>query len=181
MSPKPLRPSAKPAARPKSAPTTVIELVLGFLHDDEWPHETSEDGSAVVTGYSGDNGQYDIAIETGSDSGLVAIHVDLPVAVKTSADDAEALDDAAFSEVVALVCRLNSGLGLGNFDIDFDDGSVRFRVGVLLTDCTLQPQLFRNHLYAAAQAADQFCPLFAKVASGELEHMDALATLSSED
>lgn len=185
MPAKPTKPTkpAKPAKIAKAAaaaPSSCLELVLGFLQTDDWPHETAEDGSAVMTGYEGDNGQFEVTIEVNDEAALVVVHVALPVVYKAGQDE-EPMDDAAFGNTFALAMRLNGGLALGNFDLDMDDGSLRFRLGLLLAECPLAPEIVRNHLYAAVEAADRFMPLFVGTASGELDCDSALEKLNEAD
>ena len=177
MPPKPFRSSPKAA---KAAPAGCLETVLAFLQTDEWPHETAEDGSAVLTGYEGEHGQFEVTIEVNEEASMLVFHVALPVEYKPSTEG-DPMDDEAFGNTFALAMRLNGGLALGSFDIDLDDGSLRFRIGLLLADCTPVPEFVRNHLYAAVEAADRFMPLFAGTALGEMDCEAALEMLAKED
>ena len=178
MPPKPFRSAAKAVAK-ATAKQSCLEAILDFLKADDWPHETADDGSAVMTGYGGDNGQFEVAIEVNDEARVVVFHAQLPLEVKTSEEDG--VDGEAVAALMEFVLRLNSGLALGCFDLDLGDVSLRFRSGLLLADVPLPADLVRNHLYATVEAADRFFPQLQAVASGDLNCEDAMRQLVGDD
>lgn len=170
MAPKPYQRSASGNA---AATTTWLSTVLAFLESDGWPHETVEDGSAVLTRYQGEHGVYDLTLEVDDEAGLVVVHAQLPLEL---GDDAP---EDAVNQLAELVLRVNAGLAVGSLDFDLDDATARFRVGMLLSQVPCSTALVGNALYTTVHAADQFSPLVQQVADGSLDAEGAIAKLAA--
>lgn len=167
MPPKPYQPSKKTPAKP-----TWLGSVQQFLTDDSWPHETVQDGSAVLTRYQGQRGVFDVTIEVEESVGLVVVHAQLPV------DLGDEAPESAVSAVAELCLRVNAGLAVGSLDLDLDDGTLRFRLGMVLDGVPPLPEPVRNALYTTVDAADRFLPLVSGVAAGEFDVEAALGKLA---
>ncbi len=188
---KPAKPAAKSAGKSVSKPLQQhdgwLATVLGFLDADGWPHETAEDGSAVLTGYQGENGVLSLTIEVEESVGLLVAHAVLPVGFgpvegeeSEQGEDAEASAEQAVSGVAELCLRLNAGLPVGSFDFDLDETEVRFRIGFLFDGVEANPQIVRNALYTVVDSADRYLPLIAAVASGQADVESAMDMLNDD-
>jgi hypothetical protein len=62
--------------------------------------------------------------------------------------------------------RANMRLSLGNFELDFDDGELRFRAGVDVEGGVLSERMVENMLGAAIAALERFHEAFMQVAFG---------------
>ncbi|MBM4345512.1 MAG: YbjN domain-containing protein [Deltaproteobacteria bacterium] len=175
MPPKPFRPAVGQAP---AKPLTCFDTVVAFLKADDWPFEADDESGTVTTGYSGDNGDYEVVLEAKNEASMFAVHVDLPVEHQADNNDDDA--PAAFGELVEMVLKLNCGLAVGSFDLDIDDGSLRFRIGVLVGDAAPSPALVRDQIYAAVTSADLYFTLLQAVAAGELTAEAALEKLAAE-
>lgn len=187
-SPKPYK-SAKPTASTAAAPTktaTWLQAAQQFLEADGWPFELAEDegGSeslALLTRFQGDNGIHDITLEVDEGLGLVVVHVRLPVQLIAEDGQDEEQIAAIISGVAELVVRLNAGLAVGGLDLDIDEGTVTFRVGMLLDGVPPVQAAVRNAVYTAVQSADRYTPLVAAVASGDIDAAGALEALAEAE
>jgi hypothetical protein len=126
--------------------STWLSTVLAFLQADGWPHETVEDGSAVLTRYRGEHGVYDLTLEVDEDASLVVVHAQLPLDL---GDDGP---EEALSQLAEFVLRVNAGLAVGSLDLDLDEASVRFRVGLMLDQVPYATALVGNAVYTAVLA-----------------------------
>ena len=186
-SPKPYK-SSKPAAAAAAAAaplstSTWLQVAQDFLTADGWPFELAEDegGSeslALLTRFQGESGIHDITLEVDEGLGLVVVHVRLPV--QLIAEDGQ--DEEQIAEIISgvaeLVVRLNAGLAVGGLDLEIDEGTVTFRVGMLLDGVPPVQAAVRNAVYTAVQSADRYAPLVAAVASGEIDAAGALEALA---
>jgi hypothetical protein len=60
--------------------------------------------------------------------------------------------------VAEFITRANYGLRIGNFELDFDDGEVRYKSSLDFEGLALTPELIRNTIYPAVQTIDRYLP-----------------------
>ncbi len=60
--------------------------------------------------------------------------------------------------VAEFIARANYGLRIGNFELDFSDGEVRYKSSLDFEGVLLEPQLIRNAIYPAAQTMNHYLP-----------------------
>jgi hypothetical protein len=78
--------------------------------------------------------------------------------------------------VMELVTRLNFGLVIGCFELDVDDGELRYRASVDLEGSSHEPALLKNLVFAAAASFGRYLPAFVDVMDGT-RPVDALAKI----
>jgi hypothetical protein len=69
----------------------------------------------------------------------------------------------AIAEAVARVARANYGLRLGKFELDVDDGQVRFQVSQVLTSEAVGEEVIDRMISAAIHVLDMYLPAFLSV------------------
>jgi hypothetical protein len=74
-----------------------------------------------------------------------------------------------------LATRANWGLGDGNFEMDFDTGELRFKIGIDFTDMPLSPIQVRNALVCAMDTVDIYSGALVRVLAGEATPAEAVA------
>lgn len=70
-------------------------------------------------------------------------------------------------ELCEFVARANYGMGDGNFEMDFDDGSVRFRISLDFTGVPLAASLVRNLLVDALNTIELYQRALGRVIAGK--------------
>ncbi len=71
------------------------------------------------------------------------------------------------AEVAELVTRANYGMGDGNFEMDFDDGSLRFKIALDFSDVPLSPLLVRNMILNVMDTLEVYETAFLHVIAGK--------------
>ena len=84
---------------------------------------------------------------------------------------------AATAEFVA---RANWGLPMGNFELDMDDGSVRFKCSLDYEDAGLTSELVRNTFAPAAFTMDRYLEGLLAVMYGSKEPEAAILAIESD-
>jgi hypothetical protein len=77
------------------------------------------------------------------------------------------------------VTRANYGLPLGNFEMDFADGEVRFKNSVSFAGEPLTDTLIHNTLYPATSVATTYFPGLLKVVFGNANPADVINEIES--
>jgi hypothetical protein len=118
---------------------TLIETLTRFFADNEWPVTPLADESVLQLAFQGTHGRWLCFAQAREDMSQVVFYSVAPVQIPEE-------KRLAVSEFIT---RANYGLILGNFELDFADGELRYKTsldtdGTLLTDQLLQPITFAN-------------------------------------
>lgn len=65
-------------------------------------------------------------------------------------------DAKMMANMAEFICRANYGLKMGNFELDFDDGEVRFKVHVLCKGVTPTAEMIKRSIYCPATMFDHY-------------------------
>jgi hypothetical protein len=140
-------------------------LVADVLAEMEWPHAPDEEADRLLIPVRGESGIWECHVIVLDDEREVLVLSMLPVDVPPERR-------AAVAEAIN---RANYGLRLGNFEMDHDDGEVRFRTSVNLDGAVLSGAVIRTLLEANAQITDAYLSALGGVADGSAEPADAIA------
>ena len=77
------------------------------------------------------------------------------------------------------IARANYGLRIGNFELDFNDGEIRYKSSLDFEGAELTPSLIRNTIYPAVQTLDRYLPGLMKVMYGAATSQDAIAEIEN--
>jgi len=83
-------------------------------------------------------------------------------------------------EVVRFIARANWGLMIGNFEMDFDDGQVRFKSSLDFSDAELTETLIRNAIRPAMQAVETYAEAIVDVIARGKSAADAIREVEIE-
>jgi hypothetical protein len=78
------------------------------------------------------------------------------------------------------ITRANFGMAMGNFEMDFENGAVRFKTGIDVTGDELTPALLSPLLYANVLMMSTYLEGLLDVAEGDVAPMDAIAAAHSQ-
>jgi hypothetical protein len=77
--------------------------------------------------------------------------------------------------------RANWGLRIGNFELDFGDGEVRYKSSVDFEGELLTPSLIRNAIYPAVETLDHYLPAIMAVAYGGKDPAEAIEEIEKPE
>jgi hypothetical protein len=83
--------------------------------------------------------------------------------------------------VAEYLMRANYGLSIGNFEMDFDDGEVRFRTGIDVENDELSPALLKSLIYSNWVTMDRYLRGLQAVMADELSPVDAIEQAEAEE
>lgn len=148
----------------KELPTSVVERALT---EAGWPYSREDDGQGVI----------DYLLEM-NDSTLIQAFVMrlseqferlvLYVLLRPKAKKEHR------AELCEFVARANYGMGDGNFELDVDDGTVRFKVSLDFTGVSLHALLVRNLIVNAVNTVELYEGALARVIAGKAKAKAAL-------
>ncbi|NLE45144.1 MAG: YbjN domain-containing protein [Chloroflexi bacterium] len=148
----------------------AFETLSQFLEQDGWYPQQLEGTHIFRMGYAGTNGQCVCYAQIAVDAEQFMFYVVGPV--KTPED--------ARLRVAEFVARANYGLRIGNFELDFNDGEVRYKSSIDFEEATLTPALIRNAMYPAVQTMDHYLAGLMAVTYGGKTPAEAISEIEGK-
>ncbi|MFA6319062.1 MAG: YbjN domain-containing protein [Elusimicrobiota bacterium] len=126
----------------------LLDTVAEFLIDDKWVFDKVEGRDIIKTGVRVKNASYRMFID--------CVEVRQQVMLYVLSPDVVAPEKRLFA--AEFLTRANYGLRFGNFELDMDDGEVRFKVSVDVEGSLLSTQMVRNMVAMAVLTMDRYYP-----------------------
>ena len=145
----------------------AFETVGQFLEEDGWYPQRVGERYAYRVGFSGGNGQLACFAQVHIDIEQFVFHVYSPVKVP----------EEVRPQVAEFITRANYGMRIGNFEMDFGDGEVRYKSSLDFEDAVLSVELVRNAVYPAVRMMDDYLPGLLSVVYGGKAAADAIAEI----
>ena len=147
----------------------AYETLGNFLINDEWHPQVIEGKYAYRTFLTGDYGELRCEARIRVEQEQLTFYIFLG----TNVPEDRRLAAAEF------LTRANYALPLGNFEMDFDDGEVRFKNSISFVDEALTETMIRNTLYPTSSVATRYFPGLLKVVFGNLNPRDVIQEIES--
>lgn len=123
------------------------EAVTAFFRADGWDAATHE-GGMLLTRVRGEHVAFHCVVIPDDDRQRITAYALSPKPVPP----------AHRLKIVDFATRANSGVAVGNFELDVRTGELRFKVGIDLHDVEPEEALIRNLVYRAVFALDGTWP-----------------------
>lgn len=147
--------------------TSLFETMTAFFTDDEWPFVPDESSASLRAAFRGDNGEWTCYAQVKEEQSQFLFYSVVPLNVPGDRRPAMA----------EFLTRANYGLPLGNFEMDFADGEVRFKTSIDVEDDRLSEALIRNAVYMNLFTLDKYLPGIMAVMYGDVTPVQAIAEI----
>ncbi len=134
----------------------AFEHLSSYLDDDEWFPRRIEGKYAYSMSYTGKNGDLRCYAIVRVDLEEFLFYAVAPIKVPEEIRRA----------VSEFLTRANYGLRIGNFELDYSDGEVRYKSSLDFEGQTLTAELIRNAIYPAVHTMDRYLPGLLRVSFG---------------
>lgn len=154
---------------------STFEAIIEFFVDDKWEFEVVEGFEILKMYHAGEKGSWLCLAVSGEERQHVTFYSVLPYDAPTDRQQA----------VSEYITRANYDLsvkyeiGLGNFEMNFADGSIRFKTGSI--DTFMTTQLMASLVYNNVAVVDAHLDALLKVIKGELSPVEAIALADVEN
>jgi hypothetical protein len=145
----------------------LLRTAITFFQTDGWSLSHIEEQTAIQTTFQGDNGQWNCYAQAREEQEQFVFYSVFPVA---------APEDRRLA-VAEFLTRANYGLVIGNFEMDFTDGEIRYKTGVDIEGDRLSPALVRQLVYANVLTMDMYLPGIMSVLYGDVSPAEAIAQI----
>ena len=171
-----MSPFDDPSGTPESEPQLPnpngllgFETLGNILEEDEWKARRLEEKHAYSMGYTGENGDYRCYAIVRIELEEFLFYCVAPVRVPSEVRPA----------VAEYLTRANYGLRIGNFELDYSDGEVRFKSSINFEGEDLNFGMLRNALYPAVHTLDRYLPGLLRVSFGGATPLEAIEEIES--
>ena len=146
----------------------IFDSVQQFFTEDEWPFSDIGD-NVLRTNFQGESGQWACFAQTREEQNQFVFYSVCPLSVP---EDKRAV-------MADFLTRANYGMILGNFEMDFDDGEVRYKTSIDSNGDDLTPTFIRPLIYANVLMMDKYLPGVMAVTYGNIGPVEAIADIES--
>ncbi|MBO84663.1 MAG: hypothetical protein CL927_04840 [Deltaproteobacteria bacterium] len=135
------------------AGTPLAPITLKLV-EDGWPIQHDQNEPTIFTTFEGKNGRRRAVVVFEPELERLLVYA---ILVETSTESSR-------SPQLELLTRINYGLGTGCFEMDLDDGEIRYRV--TLPAAMAMPHVLVPMLVDACMTVDTYAPAFDSVVDG---------------
>jgi hypothetical protein len=148
----------------------AFQAVGEFMQEDGWHPQVLDDNFVYRSYFVGHNGEVTCFAQVRADLEQFVFYVVMPVRVPAEMRPS----------VAEYITRANYGLRIGNFEMDFDDGEVRYKSSIDFEGVELSTGLIRNTIYPAVQTMDRYLPGVLSVVFGGKSAEEAIGEIEEE-
>lgn len=149
----------------------IYESVLAFLQEDQWRYEEIPGESAIRLSFTGQNARYDCFGRVNEAHEVFVFYSIIPVRVP----------ETQRLLVAELLARINYGLNIGNFELDMNDGEIRYKTSIDVEGGDLTPRMVETLIAVNISTTDRYFPSFADVMYAGVAPMEAVARIERPD
>jgi hypothetical protein len=147
-----------------------FEEIVNFFKEDDWPFVQIEGEPLLQMVFQGENGKWTCYAKARDDQEQFVFYSVCPV----NAPDSKRLAVAEF------LTRANSGMIIGNFEMDFEDGEIRYKTSIDVEGDSLTSALIKRLVYANVTMMDEYLPGIMSVIYGNASPVDAIAQIEGQ-
>ncbi len=159
----------EPGFKPTPTNEEIFAEIVNFFTEDEWPFVEIEGELLLQMVFQGENGKWTCYAKAREEQKQFVFYSVCPVNTPEN-------KRMAIAEFLTLA---NSGTIIGNFEMDFEDGEIRYKTSIDVEGDSLSSALIKQLVYANVMMMDQYLPGIMSVIYGEVEVKDAIASIES--
>ena len=143
----------------------VFDEMKAFLDGDDWHTSNGSVPNSLVLRVKESNGQWSCVAYAAEDQQQFVFYSVAPL--KATPD--------RLAQTAEYLHRANWGLRIGNFELDWSDGEIRFKTSIDVEDEPLTPQLAKNVVYPNIALMDRYIGGLYQVIQNGAAAKDAIA------
>ncbi|MEQ9234516.1 YbjN domain-containing protein [Coleofasciculus sp. E2-BRE-01] len=149
---------------------SIFEQIANFFTADDWTYTKIQGEPTLHLAFQGKNGTWTCYAKAREEEQQVVFYSICPIkAPKTKR--------RALGEFIA---RANYGMIIGNFELDFTDGEIRYKTSVDVEGSTLTFALIKRLVYTNIMMMDEYLPGITSVIKGDASPEDAIAQIETQ-
>ena len=145
---------------------TIVEVAREFFDSQDWPFVQLED-ELFQLAFAGENGRWRCYTRIRQAEDQLLFYSICPLAVP---DDRRAA-------IAEFLTNVNYGAVIGNFELDWSDGEIRYKTSIDVEGDRLSVPLMENLVYANVMMMDRYLPGIVAVIEAEISVDEAIARI----
>lgn len=147
----------------------IFDTALKFFREDDWKFRQLEGQTALVMGFKGESGTWQCLARAKEDNGQFVFYSILDTNVPPDKRGA----------IAEFLTRANYGLTIGNFEMDYSDGEVRYKTSIDVRDNEdrLNTGLIKLLVYVNVIMMDRYFPGIMSVVYGGVSPAAAITQI----
>ncbi len=146
---------------------SIFDTMVQFFRDDDWRFQQLGDRPILRMGFRGNNGSWQCFAQAKDEQQQFIFYSVLETNVPPDKRQA----------VAEFLTRANYGLIIGNFEMDFSDGEVRYKTSVDVEGGQLTPQMIKTLVYLNVLMMDKYLPGIMSVIYADVPPAEAIARI----
>ncbi|MED5373675.1 MAG: YbjN domain-containing protein [Myxococcota bacterium] len=152
--------------------SSLLQILAEFLESINWRWELVDDnGNVLGTTVEGENGRFTCYGHAHDGRQQLVFYSLCPVQCPPERRQAMA----------ELLARINFGMILGNFELDFGDGEIRYKTALDTEHLEFSAEGCRQLVFPNCMMMDRYLPAIRHVADDQASPEGAIAALSMDD
>jgi hypothetical protein len=148
----------------------LFESLVDYLTEDDWKFSVVKEETAVTLNFRGEAGSWQCFANVDEERQWFTFYSILPSNIVEEKRD----------DVAEFITRANYGLVIGNFEMDYDDGEVRYKTSVDIEGGELTPKMIENLMRANLMTMDRYFPGIMSVVYGDCDPAEAVADIEGD-
>lgn len=148
---------------------SILNTAIQFFVIEEWPFVQVQKEPTLRLSFRGDHGQWICYATAREEASQFVFYSICPILVPT----------AKQLEIAEFIARANYGIVVGNFEMDFSDGEIRYKTSIDVGDDRLTVALVKHLVYTNVMTMDYYLPAILAVIEGDLPPAEAIAQVES--
>lgn len=148
----------------------IFKVMVKFFDEDNWKYRQLEGKTILQMGFQGENGSWVCFAQAKDDVDRMLFYSRLETNVPANKRAA----------VAEFLTRANYGLAIGNFELDFNDGEVRYKTSIDVEGGQLTTGMVKTLVYVNVIMMNKYMPGIMSVAYGDADPADAVAKIEQQ-
>jgi hypothetical protein len=148
---------------------SLLETIINFFRKDGWMFTEIREQSALHLKFQGNNGKWGCYAWVREEHQQMVFYSICPII----APESKRLAVAEF------ITRANSGMAMGNFELNFENGEIFYKTSIDVQGDRLSFPLMQRLVYANVTIMDEYLPGIMAVIQENVTPVDAIAQLET--
>jgi len=142
----------------------IFQTMVNFFTEDDWSYAKIQGEPALYLAFEGDNGSWNCYAKAREDEEQFVFYSIYPIKVPK----------AKRRTLGEFIARANYGMMIGNFELDFTDGEIRYKTSIDVEGDRLSFALIQQLVYANVTMMDKYLPGMKLVLESGMSPEDAI-------
>jgi hypothetical protein len=148
----------------------IFQEIVNFFTEDDWPFTKLQGDPVLLTAFQGENGKWTCYAKARIEQEQFVFYSICPI---NAPQDKRMI-------VAEFLTRANSGTIVGNFELDFADGEIRYKTSIDVKGDLLSSTLIKQLVYANVMMMDEYLPGIKSVIKDDVSPADAIAQIEGQ-